>query len=194
MGLFDGTVSRIDGAILLVFFLLYLAWLFRQAKKGSASADDEEPDRQIPLWKAIVLIVIGAALVMFGSDVAVNAAKEIAKALGMNDRLIGLTIIALGTSLPELVTSAVAAKKGSSDMALGNIIGSNLFNILLVLGTSAVITPIAYPMSFMTDSIIGVLAGVLLWVLLIRDLKLKRSGGMIMLAAFAGYYLWLFLA
>lgn len=195
LGLPDGKLSRVDGLILLAIFAAYMVWLFISTKKAAAAGEaaDEESDEPLPpTWKAIAMILVGAALVMLGSNMAVDAATVIAAALGMSDRLIGLTIIALGTSLPELVTSCTAAKKGCSDMALGNVVGSNMFNILFVLGISATITPIAYPMTFLTDSIICVLTAVLLFVL-IAGKKLTRGKGAIMLAAFAAYYTWLFL-
>lgn len=195
LGLTDGSLGRIDGIILWVFFLLYLLWLLKNSKAAPSGEEDEKKaDAPGPLWKSLLMIVIGGVLVVFGSDVSVNAATALAKAFGMSDRIIGLTIVALGTSLPELVTSSAAAKKGNADMALGNVIGSNLFNILFVLGSSAVIAPVSYPTSFLADSLIGIAACCLLLSLLVRDFKLQRSNGICMLAGFAIYYVWLFLA
>lgn len=197
LGLMDGEVGRIDGAILLVVFILYLIWIVRDAKKSRAgeNVEAEETDRkEMPVWKLCLLIVLGGALVIFGSDIAVDAASKIASHFGMSDRLIGLTVVALGTSLPELVTSCMAAKKGNSDIALGNAVGSNLFNILFVLGTSAVIHPISYPRTFIADSVICFATAVLLLSLLVRDAKLQRWNGAVMLVGFAAYYLWLFMA
>lgn len=192
LGLIDGELGRIDALILLLIFGGYLFWLFKSAKKAPAESESRQ-SAAMPMGKAALIILTGALLVVLGSNITVDAAVEIARFFGMNDRLIGLTIIALGTSLPELVTSCIAAKKGNSDIALGNVVGSNLFNILFVLGSSALITPIAYPRTFLSDSIICVATCVLLLSLLIRDAKLQRSNGAIMLLGFIAYNVWLFL-
>lgn len=193
LGLTDGQLSRIDGAILLAIFAAYLVWLLLQTKRSDAEASSAPNSATEPVWKSILMILIGGVLVMFGSSISVDAATVIAKAFGMSDRLIGLTIIALGTSLPELVTSSMAARKGNSDMALGNVVGSNLFNILFVLGASAVITPIDYPATFLVDSVIAIATCFLLLALLIRDARLQRWNGIIMLGCFVIYYIYLFL-
>ena len=141
LGLKDGKIGRIDGIILWVLFIAYLTYLFILAKKGKNN-EEEEPEKQKPVWKLILLAVVGAGLVVWGADITVDAATKIALALGMSKRFIGLTIVALGTSLPELVTSVTAARKGNCDIAIGNIVGSNLFNILFVIGTSSLIIPV----------------------------------------------------
>ena len=120
-----------------------------------------------------------------------NAASSIAEMLGMNERFIGLTVVALGTSLPELVTSVTAAVKGKTDIAVGNIVGSNIFNILFVVGTTALITPVAYNSVFLVDSIIAVAAALFLFLCVFRNKKLGRLGGILMLAAYAGYFVYL---
>ena len=136
--------------------------------------------------------IIGIALVVFGSNITVNAATEIATMFGMSERFIGLTIVALGTSLPELVTSITAALKKNADIAIGNIVGSNIFNILFVIGTSAMITPVAYQNQFLIDSILCVATAILLLLLVLnKDKKLKRWGGIIMLICYAGYFVYL---
>ena len=136
----------------------------------------------------LVMKLIGGALIIFGSDVTVDAATEIAKTFGMSDRLIGLTIVAFGTSLPELITSVTAGMKGKADIAVGNIVGSNIFNILFVAGTTALITPVTFESSFVIDSAIAVLAAVLLLLCVLKNKKLKKSGGIIMLVAFVAYF------
>ena len=123
--------------------------------------------------------------------VAVDAATELARIFGMSERLIGLTIVAFGTSLPELVTSATAAVKGKADIAVGNIVGSNIFNILFVVGTSALITPVSYVSAFLADSVACIAAAVLLWVLVFRKHRLGRFGGVCLLAGYAAYFVYL---
>lgn len=193
LGLSDGTISRLDGLILWIFFLGYLFYLFRMATKGEASI--EVVENQIDkVWKMVLLIFVGGGLIVWGSDVTVDAASNLASLFGMSDRIIGLTIVAFGTSLPELITSVTAAKKGNADIAIGNIVGSNIFNILFVVGTAALITPVIYPVSFLADSIVAVLAAVLLLVCVCnRENKLKKGGGMIMLVAYLAYFGYLFI-
>ncbi len=127
-------------------------------------------------------------MVVLGSDITVDSATQIARALGVSDRFIGLTIVALGTSLPELVTSVAAARKGNADIAIGNIVGSNIFNILFVLGTSALITPVPYRADFLTDGIIAAMSGVLLWAAVLRKKQLTRPWGIVMLVCYAAYF------
>lgn len=176
-----------EGIVLWVLFIVYLAYLFVMAKKGQA----EETGEQKALWLQLVMLVGGAVCIVFGSDLTVDNASKIAAVLGMDDRLIGLTIVAFGTSLPELVTSVTAAKKGSADIAIGNIVGSNVFNILFVVGTTALITPVAFKSGFLVDFVVSILAGVLLWIGVAKECKLKRPVGIIMLAGYAAYFVYL---
>lgn len=177
-----------EGVVLWVFFLIYLTYLFIMAKKGQA---DEEEEKNRALWLQIVMLVAGVAGIVLGSDLTVDNASKIAAALGMDDRLIGLTIVAFGTSLPELVTSITAATKGKADIAIGNIVGSNIFNILFVVGTTALITPVTFKSSFLVDSVVAIAAGVLLWFGVWKEQKLKRPVGIIMLVAYAAYFIYL---
>ena len=180
-----------DGLILWGLMLCYLAYLLYMTKKGAIVSEEEdagEADKPMPLWKMLLFILIGGGMIVLGSDVAVDAATALARIFGMSERLIGLTIVAFGTSLPELVTSATAAIKGKADIAVGNIVGSNIFNILFVVGTSALITPVAYAANFFTDSVICIAAAVLLWVLVIRNKRLGRAGGACMLVCYAAYF------
>ena len=151
--------------------------------------DIESVDK--PLWKMLLACVVGLALIVLGSDVTVDAATALAKAFGMSEKFIGLTIVALGTSLPELFTSVIAAKKGKADIAIGNIVGSNIFNILFVLGTSALIIPVVFEMSFVIDCLVAVAAGVILWLCVCRKKKLNRLDGIIMLTSYAVYFAYL---
>ena len=194
LGLTDGTIGRIDGLILLVGMVVYLLYLLQMAKKGQAAAGGEETDQdggKDSMFKLLLLILIGGAMIVFGSDITVDAATALAKIFGMSERLIGLTIVAFGTSLPELVTSAKAAVKGKADIAVGNIVGSNLFNILFVVGISGVITPVVYQPAFLIDTVICIATAVLLWICVIRKQKLQRHGGAILLACYAGYFFYL---
>lgn len=196
IGLFDNSIGFIDGILLWVLFIAYIAYLFIMTKKGKIQADesDDEDNGKKPkkVWQLILFGIIGVALVVFGSNITVNAATEIATMFGMSERFIGLTIVALGTSLPELVTSITAALKKNADIAIGNIVGSNIFNILFVIGTSAMITPVAYQNQFLIDSIFCVATAILLLLLVLnKDKKLKRWGGIIMLICYAGYFVYL---
>lgn len=188
-GMMDGMIGRVDGLIFWVLLIIYIIYMIRLTKKSQASDEDFEPaDENDKVWKLLLLIVVGGVMIVAGSNVTVDAASNIAVEFGMDERLIGLTIVAFGTSLPELVTSCIAAKKKETDIAVGNIVGSNLFNILFVLGSSAVITPIAYRQEFIFDSIVAVLVMVVLWLLVFRKQKLSRIGGILMLAMYAVYF------
>lgn len=189
LGLADNQVSRPEGLILWAFMILYLFYLLRMAKNGTGG--EEAGGKKRPIWLLILMVVVGAAMIVFGSDITVDAATAIAKIFGMSERFIGLTIVAFGTSLPELVTSVTAAVKGKTDIAVGNIVGSNIFNILFVVGTTALITPVAYNSVFLVDSIIAVAAALFLFLCVFRNKKLGRLGGILMLAAYAGYFVYL---
>ncbi len=178
-----------EGVGLWVAFLLYLGYLFRMAKKNKETPPEEASSR--PLWMLLVLSIIGLVLIVWGSDVTVDAATALARYFGMSERFIGLTIVALGTSLPELFSSLTAARKGNADIAIGNIVGSNIFNILFVLGTTALITPVPFAARFTVDTIVAVLVGVLLLVCVARSKKLTKPTGILMLAAYAAYFTYL---
>lgn len=194
LGYFGGTVNRIDGIILWVLFIAYLLYLLRMAKKGQAVLEEiPESEADEKIGKLALLVVLGGGFIIFGSDVTVDAATNIAKVFGMSDRLIGLTIVAFGTSLPELITSVTAGIKGKADIAIGNIVGSNIFNILFVVGTTALITPVTFASNFFVDSAVAAMAAVLLLLFVVKDKKLKRLGGIIMLAAYGAYFAYLLL-
>lgn len=205
LGLFDNTVGLLDGILLWILFIAYLAYLLIMTKKGRVQADesekieeaaknteDNENKRPKKTWQLILLVIVGIVLVVLGSNITVDAATKIATMFGISERFIGLTIVALGTSLPELVTSITAAIKKNADIAIGNIVGSNLFNILFVIGTSALITPVAYQSEFLIDSIICVVILILLLLFVLnKDKQLKRWAGVIMLLCYAGYFVYL---
>ncbi len=188
MGMTDGVIGHLDGVVLWGLFIVYLAYLFVIAKKGR-SEDGEIPDE--PVWKLLVFIVIGAVLIIWGADISVDAATELARAVGLSERFIGLTIVALGTSLPELCTSVVAARKGKADLAIGNIVGSNIFNILFVIGTTALIVPVAFQPAFIIDTLVALAAAVMLWICVFPKKKLTRPGGVVMLVSYAAYLAYL---
>lgn len=192
LGLTDGVISRGEGVILWACFLVYMGYLLVMAKKGqNAEGEEKKDEKKAPMWKLILLVIIGVVLIVFGSDVSVDAATALAKIFGMSERLIGLTIVALGTSLPELVTSVTAAIKGKADIAVGNIVGSNIFNILFVVGTTALITPVAYSANFMIDTITAVATMVLLLICVLPKKKLGRPAGVIMLIGYVAYFIYL---
>ena len=181
----DGTIGLIDGIILIAAFIAYLTYLFIMAKKNK----EEQPKaKQMAIWKAILLTIIGLALIIIGSNVTVDAATAIAKAFGVSERFIGLTIVALGTSLPELFTSVSAARKHNADIAIGNIVGSNIFNILFVVGLSSVIIPVPFASNFIFDTIVAIVAAALLLVCCLKTKSLKRWAGILMLICYAAYF------
>lgn len=180
-------VTRVEGGILWIAFLIYLGYLLWMAKKGKEDNEPDEKQKSLPVQ--LLMILIGLICIVLGSDFVVDGATEIAKVIGISERIIGLTIVAFGTSLPELVTSIAAARRGNADIAIGNIVGSNVFNILFVAGTSALISPIVFESKFVLDTAVATATAVLLLVCVCnKESKLKRSGGIIMLAAYAAYF------
>ena len=160
-GITRRAVSFPEGVIFWILFIAFLAYLFVMSKKNKAA--EEEDECQMSYLKCIIFIIAGGIMVVWGSDLVVDAASEIARAFGMSERFIGLTIVAFGTSLPELVTSVTAAKSGNAGIAIGNIVGSNIFNILFVIGTTALICNVPFESKFLIDSAVAVAAGVILW-------------------------------
>ena len=152
---------------------------------------DNEEIKEHNIWLLLLYGILGAVLIVWGSNVAVKGATEIAETFGLSQRFIGLTIVALGTSLPELFTSVTAAIKGKADIAIGNIVGSNIFNILFVIGTTSLITPVVFESKFVIDTLIAVGAGILLWLAVIRHKELRKVWGVIFLLAYCGYFIYL---
>ena len=188
-GITGSEVTFIEGVIFWILFLIYLGYLFVMAKKGNNQEEAEAKDN--PVWKCILLMVIGGILVVKGSDFAVSGATEIARYFGMSERFIGLTIVALGTSLPELVTSVTAARRGNAGIAIGNIVGSNIFNILFVIGTTALICTVPFESKFIIDIVIAVLCGAILWIGTFRHKELRKPCGVVMLLCYVAYFLYL---
>lgn len=183
MGL-DGTISRIDAAIMLVLFIAYLSYLFYTAK----NSNETEEITQYPVWKSLIMAVVGLALIIAGSQFTVNSASFLAAKMGVSQHFIGLTVVALGTSLPELFTSVSAARKGNTDIAIGNIVGSNIFNTLFIVGISGVIIDVPFQSKFIVDTIVSFAAAILLLLCCIRTRKLQRHSGIIMLLSYAVYF------
>lgn len=183
-------LGRADGLILLALFVCFLVWMVRSALKARAEASDEEYE-VLPVWKCIIFIVGGIIAIKFGGDFVVEGASAIATKMGLSQNLIGLTIVACGTSLPELVTSVVAARKNELDMALGNVIGSNIFNILFVLGIAATISPIAFIMENVIDIVILTVMSFIVWAFAWTKQKLDKKEGIIMLVIYAVYLVYI---
>lgn len=189
MGGTGQVVSLVEGILLWILFLIYLGYLFAMAKRDQQEVEEEADEK--PIWKLLAATVVGLVLIVWGSSVTVDAATAIAQIIGLSERFIGLTIVALGTSLPELVTSVSAALKGKSDIAIGNIVGSNIFNILFVVGTAALITPVEFQPNFMIDTVVAIAAAVMLLVCVAKKQLLVRSAGILMLVCYAGYLVYL---
>lgn len=186
----ENIISRIDGIILLLFFAIFMRYTFSIAKNSSESGEEI---KSMPMWKACLFIVGGLAGLIFGGQLFVDGASEIARSLGVSEAVIGLTLVACGTSLPELATSIVAAVKKNPGIAIGNVIGSNLFNIFFILGTSATIKPL--PMGKITnlDLLTLVASAVLFWIVgwFFKNKTITRAEGSVMVACYVAYTTWL---
>lgn len=196
LGWIGGGLDKIDGVIMLVLFAAFLGYLFYLAKKGDDSSADDVPELtekdKLPIL--IIITLIGLVSIVLGSDLTVSAAKNIAQTIGIDDRTISLTVVAFGTSLPELITCIAASLKKKSDIAIGNIIGSNIFNILFVVGLASVFSPsvMPYGQAFVIDTIVAIAAAVILGLLVLRKKELSRIGGVIMLVSYAVYFAYIF--
>ena len=191
MGL-DGSISRFDAVIMLIVLASYLVYLIWDAKRSKAlgleTNEDSEEIKNLSLPKSLIFTVIGLALIVAGSNCVVEGATFIAEKAGLSERFIGLTIVALGTSLPELFTSVTAAMKKNSDIAVGNILGSNIFNILFVVGLSGLIIPVPFQSAFRFDTIVSEIAAILLLLFSIPKKRLSRVAGIIFLICYAVYF------
>lgn len=191
-GVIGMVLGHIDGIILIAIFAVFLYWMVSSAKKARAADKGQEEEYEIlPVWKCIFYIVGGMVAIIIGGDVVVDSATEIAHTFNLSDNLIGLTIVAMGTSLPELVTSVVAAKKNEADLAFGNVIGSNIFNILLVLGVAAAISPIEFAMENFIDGVVLVLMSVVVWIFSYSKHKIERGEGIAMVLMYAAYMVYI---
>lgn len=187
---FKMNVSRLDGIVLLLMFAVFLYAMVRSAlksKKEITASEAEDGVKDISVVRCIIYVVLGLAAIIWGGDLVVDSASGIASKAGLSETLIGLTIVAIGTSLPELVTSFVAAKKGQMDMAVGNIIGSNIFNVLWIIGVAAAISPISIQMENMIDLIILGVVSLVSFFFVFRDHEIGRGEGIVMLLMYATF-------
>ena len=195
LGIIGGSINKLDAVILLLLFVAFFVYLIILSKKGDSDSADDGPalTEKDTVPKMILFIIIGLAAIVLGSDFTVTGATAIAEALNVPSRIIGLTIVAFGTSLPELVTSVTAAKKHQADIAIGNIVGSNIFNILFVVGLAGIFSPeaIVFESAFIIDAIVAIFAALLLWILIFKNKKLEKIGGIVMLICYAVYFVYL---
>ena len=197
MGVIGNSVGHIDGAILLIIFAIFLGSMLRNAMKSriNEAANSEKAKEKetvdIPTLLCIIYIIGGAIAIKFGGDWVVDSCTTLALKFGMSETLVGLTIVALGTSLPELVTSIVAAKKNELDMAIGNVVGSNIFNILLILGAAGAISPMVFMTVNAIDTFILVAFSVIVGLMCMKKKNLNKTDGIIMLILYAAYLLYI---
>lgn len=182
----DEDISRIDAAILFVMFLIFMYITLRGAKAQGTDLEEKEK-KPMATWLSVVWILVGLACLIGGSNLFVDGATAVATKLGVSEAVIGLTIVAGGTSLPELATSVVSARKGNSGIAIGNVLGSNVFNILAILGLTGVISPMTLKGITMTDLSMMVISIILIWLFSFTKYKIERWEGAILTAVFAGY-------
>ena len=196
------SLGHIDGVIFIILFLAFILYMIRSAqtsreKNVEPGVEEEEylleaeEIQEMSMGKSVIYIILGAAAIAVGSDWVVDGACTVAAAIGISQTLIGLTVVAFGTSLPELVTSIVAARKGEVDMALGNVIGSNIFNILMVLGIAAAISPVAFLTENIIDIAVLIVFSVLGWIMAWTKRELNRKEGIIMLLLYVVYVVYI---
>lgn len=186
----DGQISRWDAAILFVFFMIFMTITIKESKSADSKKEDTQI-KSIKVWKAVAFLLIGLTGLILGSNIFVNGATKLATTLGVSDAVIGLTIVAGGTSLPELATSVVASRKGNSGIAIGNVLGSNVFNILMILGITGLITPMSIHGITQVDLTMLVVSMILLWLFSFTKYKIERWEGAILSILFIGYIIYL---
>lgn len=191
MVLMDGDLSRVDSALLFVGFLAFM-WITLRGAKGSHAIEQEQAaPRGYSVLKSLLLLALGLACLVVGSNIFVDGAANVAQELGVSEAVIGLTIVAGGTSLPELATSVVAARKGNSGIAIGNVLGSNVLNILLILGGAGLISPMVVKGITIVDFTVMTGSMLLLWLFSYTKLTVARWEGAVLTAIFLGYMGWL---
>ena len=188
-------LSRVDGVVLLIGFAIFMYLAIREGLKGRAEHKEngEEIEIKYSLGKSIIVCIIGLAGIIIGGNMVVDGAKEIARAFGLSEAVIGLTIVAFGTSLPELVTSIVAARKGESDISLGNVVGSNIFNIFFILGVSGTILPMAVANTYLYDIAILIVVSIVFFIPIRKKQRVSKVMGGTMVATYAAYMAYLFI-
>ena len=187
LGAQNMTIARTEGLILLALFIFYILWQVVDAMKSRKESQEDPMEKIISPFRSIVLIILGCIMIVAGGNLVVNSATDIAHAFGLSETLIGLTIVAIGTSLPELVTSIVASRKGENDLSLGNVIGSNIFNLLMILGISTSIHPIQLEPTFIFDTVFLVAASLIILLFAHTRGKISRKEGLFMLAMYIVY-------
>jgi cation:H+ antiporter len=187
-------IDRVDGLVLLLFFAVFMYYVLDVARNNPQPADSEY--KRLPGWKAVLFIVVGLAMLVLGGRWIVDSAVQIAQAFSVSEKLIGVTIVAIGTSLPELATSLIAARKKNSDIAVGNVVGSNIFNIFFILGTSSLILPLPIQSTSNVDLLMTVFASVLLFVVMFIGRKhiLHRWEGLTFLGVYVLYVIYTVMA
>lgn len=188
-----GSLTRLDGLVLLAFLVCYILILVRAVQKDRSAAESEEGQDAAPLWKSLLLIGVGALGIGFGGLWTVDAATDIAYSWGWSEALVGLTIVSIGTSLPELVTSVVAARKGESGLSIGNALGSNIMNIGFILGMSSAIHPIAVVDANFIDMFVLLAVAIVFVVLAKTSDKMDRKRGTLLLAIYIVYFVYILL-
>lgn len=191
LGAMSMILGHIDGIVMLALFAVFLFLMVMSARKSRREAEEEY--EIMPVWKLLLFIIGGIAAIAIGGKMVVDGASDIARTFGMSDNLIGMTIVAFGTSLPELVTSIVAARKNEVDMAVGNVVGSNIFNILFVLGIASAISPVAFSIQNIIDTAMLIIMTGIVMAFCFRKKQLERRHGIAMLAMYAGYSVYIFM-
>lgn len=186
----DDNISRIDALILFAAFIAFI-WITLRNSKNDTNEKDASTEKVIPTWKSVLFIIFGLVGLVLGSNIFVDNASSLAHGWGISDAVIGLTIVAGGTSLPELATSAVAARKGDSGIAIGNVLGSNVFNILMILGLTGIISPMHIQNITYIDMAVMVISMALFWLFSFTKLRVERWEGCVLIACFLGYITWL---
>lgn len=189
MIVFDKFLSRPEAFILLLLFAGFMVLTVRDALNNRVT--EEEEYKSMSLVRCLIYIAGGLAAIVYGGNLVVDSASEIALSFGMSQTLVGLTVVALGTSLPELVTSVVASRKGENGLALGNVIGSNIFNILMVLALSAAVKPITVDPFSVFDTLFLIVSSLITWLLCRSKLRISRLEGLVMLAMYTGYLVYI---
>lgn len=194
-GHIHASLSRWDGVLLMLFFALFMAYILRLVREGRADMIEQAPEEMLPMGRSVVYILLGVLALFYGGKWVVDGAVEIAGSFGLSQKLIGLTVVAVGTSLPELVTSAVAAYKKSTDIAVANVIGSNIFNLLWVLGISALIHPIQYDPLINQDILvlIGASCLIIFSLLVGKPKSIDRFNGVyfvLLYVVYVGFLIW----
>ena len=197
----DNYISRLDGIVLLIGCISYITYLILSVKKGKVSSENVQEElalestNEISIFKSIFKLVIGVAGIVIGGQIVVDSATSIATSLGMSEKLVGLTIVAIGTSLPELVTSVIAAIKGEEDIALGNILGSNIFNILLIIGLSSAISPIAVSSNLIFDFVflivVTLIIGIMIFINKSEEKRFGKKEGIILVVFYVIYMIYI---